>query len=167
MFPTLSSKPFIRVWRHREFRLYESGMSLYSVTGWIQRVGVGWLAWDLTHSTFWLGVVASADLGPMILLAPFAGAVADRVDSWKLSRVSQFLLMLQAIALCGLMYTRAMGIYTLLAVSLYTGLLYPFSGAARQTLLPRTVPHAEFATAMRSIRRPFRRRALLDRPSPR
>ena len=43
MFPTLSSKPYIRVWRHREFRLYESGMSLYSVTGWIQRVGVGWL----------------------------------------------------------------------------------------------------------------------------
>ena len=148
MFPTLSSKPFIRVWRHREFRLYESGMSLYSVTGWIQRVGVGWLAWDLTHSTFWLGVVASADLGPMILLAPFAGAVADRVDSWKLSRTSQFLLMLLAVALCALMYTGAMGIYTLLAVSLYTGLLYPFSGAARQTLLPRTVPHAEFATAI-------------------
>ena len=71
MFPTLSSKPYIRVWRHREYALYESGMTLYSVTGWIQRVGVGWLAWELTRSTFWLGVMAAADLGPMIVLAPF------------------------------------------------------------------------------------------------
>ncbi len=148
LFPSLASKPYIRVWRHREFALYESGMTLYSVTGWIQRVGVGWMAWELTHSTFWLGVMSAADLGPMILLAPFAGAVADRMDSWKLSRASQFLMMMQAIALCLLMYTGYMGIYTLLAVSLYTGCLYPFSGAARQTLLPRTVPHSEFATAI-------------------
>ncbi len=145
---SFSSKPIVRVWRHRNFTLYESGMTLYSVTGWMQRVGVGWLAWDLTHSTFWLGLVASADLGPMILLAPFAGAVADRVDSWKLSRVSQFLLMTQAVALSVLIFTGTLGIVTLLCVSLYTGVLYPFSGAARQTMLPRTVPHAEFATAI-------------------
>jgi hypothetical protein len=148
LFPALADKPYIRVWRHREFTLYESGMTLYSVTGWIQRVGVGWLAWELTRSTFWLGVMAAADLGPMIVLAPFAGAVADRVDSWKLARTSQFLLMLQALALIALMLSDHMGIYTLLAVSLYTGCLYPFSGAARQTLLPRTVPRAEFATGI-------------------
>lgn len=148
MFPSLSSKPYIRVWRHRDYALYESGMTVYSVTSWIQRVGVGWLAWEMTHSTVWLGVMAAADLGPMILLAPFAGAVADRVDSWKLARASQFLLMLQAIALFLLMYTSWMGIYTLLAVSLYTGCLYPFSGAARQTLLPRTVPITEIAPAI-------------------
>ena len=148
LFPSLAQKPYIRVWRHREYALYESGMTLYSVTGWIQRVGVGWLAWELTRSTFWLGVMAAADLGPMIVLAPFAGAVADRVDSWKLARTSQFLLMMQALALIVLLETGHMGIHTLLLVSLYTGCLYPFSGAARQTLLPRTVPHAEFATGI-------------------
>jgi MFS family permease len=148
MSESFKSKPIVRVWRNRNFTLYESGMTLYSVTGWMQRVGVGWLAWELTHSTFWLGVVAAADLGPMILLAPFAGAVADRVDSWKLSRASQFLLMMQAVALAGLIFTNTLGIYTLLGVSIYSGILYPFSGAARQTLLPRTVPHAEFATAI-------------------
>jgi len=140
--------PVLRIWRHRNFALYESGMSIYSVTSWMQRVGVGWLAWELEHSAFWLGVVAAADLGPMIVLAPFAGAVADRVDGWQLTRVSQFLLMLQAVALAALVFTGALGIYSLLAVSLYSGALYPFSGAARQTLLPRTVPRAEFSTAI-------------------
>jgi len=143
-----SQRPILRVWRHRNFALYESGMTLYSVTGWMQRVGVGWLAWELTHSPTWLGVVAAADLGPMILIAPFAGAVADRMDSWKLSRASQFLLMLQAVALAALSFTGELSIYTLLAVSLYSGALYPFAGAARQTLLPRTVPRAEFSTAI-------------------
>ncbi len=145
---SFAGSPAIRVWRHRNFALYESGMTLYSVTSWMQRVGVGWLAWELTHSTVWLGVMAAADLGPMILLAPFAGALADRMDSWKLSRAAQFLLMLQAVALATLIFTNTLDIVTLLIVSLYTGILYPFAGAARQTMLPRTVPRAEFSTAI-------------------
>ncbi len=143
-----SSQPAIRVWRHRNFTLYEIGMTLYSVTGWMQRVGVGWLAWDLTHSTAWLGLIAAADLGPMILIAPFAGAVADRMDAWQLTRLSQFLLMMQAILLAVLIFTNTMGIFALMAISLYGGALYPFAGAGRQTLLPRTVPFEEFAPAI-------------------
>ena len=143
-----SRSPVVRVWRHGNFALYESGMTLYSVTGWMQRVGVSWLAWELTHSAFWLGVVAAADLGPMIVLAPFAGALADRIDPWKLARASQFLLMLQAIALALLVFTGALSIYALLAVSLYSGALYPFAGASRQTMLPKTVPREEFSTAI-------------------
>ncbi len=143
-----SSQPAIRVWRHRNFTLYEIGMTLYSVTGWMQRVGIGWLVWELTHSTGWLGIVAAADLGPMILIAPLAGAVADRMDSWRLTRLSQFLLMMQAILLAVLIFTNTMGIFALLAISIYGGLLYPFAGAARQTLLPRTVPYEEFAPAI-------------------
>jgi MFS family permease len=143
-----SQKPALRVWRHRDYALYESGMTVYSVTGWMQRVGVGWLGWELTHSTFWLGILAAADLGPMIFLAPFAGAIADRVDSWKLTRLAQFLLMLQAIALSALVFSGWITPYLLLAASLYSGTIYPFSGAARQTLITRTVPHDEFPTAV-------------------
>ncbi len=143
-----STKPAVRVWRHRNFALYELGMTLYSITGWMMRLGVGWLAWELTHSTFWLGLIAAADLGPMILLAPIAGAVADRMDSWVLTRLSQFLLMLQAIALAVLIFTNTMSEYALLGIALYGGVLYPFAGAGRQTLLPRTVPFEEFAPAI-------------------
>ena len=143
-----SSKPAIRVWRHRNFTLYETGMTLYSITGWMQRLGIGWLAWELTHSTTWLGIIAAADLGPMIILAPIAGALADRMDSWVLTRLAQFLLMLQAIVLAVLIFTNTMSIEALLAIALYGGVLYPFAGAGRQTLLPRTVPFEEFAPAI-------------------
>ena len=143
-----SDQPMIRVWRHRNYALYESGMAIYSTTGWMQRVGVGWLGWELTHSTLWLGLLAAADLGPMIFLAPFAGAIADRVDNWKLTRLAQFLLMLQAIALSALVFTGIVNPWLLLVASLYSGVIYPFSGSARQTLVPRTVPHEEFATAI-------------------
>lgn len=142
------SSPALRVWRHRDFAFYEVGMTLYSMTGWMQRLGMGWLAWELTHSTFWLGLIAAADLGPMIIIAPFAGAVADRMDSLLLTRLAQFLLMLQAIALVVLMALDLVTPWALLAIALYAGVLYPFSGAGRQTLLPRTVPFAEFAPAI-------------------
>ena len=144
----LRSKPAFRVWRHRDFRLYETGMTLYSITGWMMRVGIGWLAWELTRSTAWLGVIAAADLGPMIVFAPFAGAVADRMDSLVLTRLAQFLLMLQAILLAVLIFADTMSIHALLAIALYGGVLYPFAGAGRQTLLPRTVPFEEFAPAI-------------------
>ena len=65
---------------NRNFRLYTSGNVCSHVGTWVQRIAVGWLTWQLTKSAFWLGVMSMADLLPAVLLAPLAGAVADRVD---------------------------------------------------------------------------------------
>ena len=48
---------------------------------------MGWLAWDLTHSGFWLGMLVTAEAVPLILLVAVAGAVVDRVDRLKLLQV--------------------------------------------------------------------------------
>ena len=69
---------FSQALSHRGFRIFAIA-NLASVFGtWMQRVGVGWLAWDLTHSTFLVGIVAFADFFPVILLGLIAGAVTDR-----------------------------------------------------------------------------------------
>ncbi len=68
----------VRVFGHRNYALYMAGMSPNLITIWMQRLGVAWLAWQLTHSTIWLGVIAAADLMPMLFLAPIAGAITDR-----------------------------------------------------------------------------------------
>ena len=46
----LAASPVVRVWRHRDFALFMSGIGPYYITSWMQRVAVGWLAWELTHS---------------------------------------------------------------------------------------------------------------------
>ena len=38
------------------------GNSVSLIGTWMQRVAVGWLAWDLTRSGTWLGIVVFADL---------------------------------------------------------------------------------------------------------
>ena len=70
--------PLIATLSEPNYRLYTLGNSVSLVGTWVQRVAVGWLAWDLTGSATWLGVVAAADLLPAVLLGPFGGAVADR-----------------------------------------------------------------------------------------
>ena len=68
-------RPILRVWTHRDYALFMVGCIPNYITFWMQRVGIGWLAWDLTHSTFWLGLVTAIDLAPLLLLAPIAGVL--------------------------------------------------------------------------------------------
>lgn len=140
--------PLLRVLSHRKFALFEGGLFPQYMTGWIQRVGSGWLAWELTQSPTWLGLIAAADLAPMIVLAPFAGAVADRLEPLRLIRLAQILLMLQAIAMAALTAFSLMRIEILFALALFNGLIYPFHSTARQSIIPSTVPRADFSSAV-------------------
>src|SRR3954447_20160379 len=73
--------------RNVSFGIYSLG-SAVSLTGmWMERIAVGWLTWQLTESGFWLGVVAFADFFPVILIAPIAGAAADRWDRLQVVKV--------------------------------------------------------------------------------
>ena len=60
------------------FRRYFLGHFMASIGRWMYRMSIGWLAYDLTESTVWLGAVAFADLVPSALLTIFAGAITDR-----------------------------------------------------------------------------------------
>ena len=42
---------------NRNFRLYVIGTVASDLGLWIYRIGLSWLAWELTHSTTWLGIV--------------------------------------------------------------------------------------------------------------
>ena len=57
----------------------------------MQRVWVGWLAWELTGLGAWLGAIAFADMFPTVVLGPVAGAIADRLERLLLPRLTQFL----------------------------------------------------------------------------
>ncbi len=73
------------------FRTYWLGHSLATIGRWMYRTAIGWLAWELTHSTTWLGAVAFADLVPTVALAIFSGAFADRFGFMRIIRLSQIL----------------------------------------------------------------------------
>ena len=94
-----------RTLAHRNFGIYIAGSSVSLIGTWMQRIGVGWLAWELSHSGAILGLVAFADLFPTIVIGPFGGALADRFDRLRLMRIAQSLIMLQSLTLFALTAT--------------------------------------------------------------
>ena len=75
--------------RNSNFGIYSLGSAVSLIGMWMQRIAIGWLTWQLTESGFWLGVVAFADFFPVILIAPIAGAAADRWDRLRVIKISQ------------------------------------------------------------------------------
>ncbi len=134
--------------RHRNFRIYIAGNAVSMVGLWTQRVATGWLAWELTHSGAWLGAVAFADLCPSLVVGPFAGVVADRMDRLKVMRVAQSLSMLQAAALAGLAASGLITIESLLVLVLLNGVVVGFNQPSRLALVSSLVPRANLSTAV-------------------
>lgn len=139
-------KSIYQIWSSPNYVLFVLGSAGSHVTVWMQRVGIGWLAWELTHSTGWLGAVAAADLAPMIVLAPFAGALADRMDALKMVRIFQVLFVIQAMIISALTLTGLITIELLFFLSLMTGFTHPFWLASRQKVMPATVGREHVST---------------------
>ena len=142
------SAPILEIWQHRNFALFMSGIGPYYITNWMQRVGVGWLAWELSHSPAWLGVIAAADLAPMLFLAPIGGAYVDRSDPVRIIKLCMNLMTLQAIILSTLTITGLITIELLFVLALFTGLILPFYSACRQTIVATSVPRTVFPSAI-------------------
>lgn len=119
----------------------------------MQRIAVGWLAWELTKSPAWLGVIAFADLFPAVLVGPFAGAVADRWDRLRLIQAMQLLSCSQALALFILSSAGWIRVEVLALLSLFLGIVTALNQPARLALVPSLVEpeHLNSAIGINSV----------------
>ena len=119
---------------------------------WVQRMSVGWLAWDLTHSGTWLGIVAFADLFPTVLLAPITGVVAERVERLRALRAVQALNLVQAVLLAGFTLSGAITIEILLILVALGGTVLAFGQPVRLAIVPSLVARQDLSAAIGSTR---------------
>ncbi len=66
--------------RHRTFRIVFLGAFASNIGTWMQNVVLGAYAYDLTHSSIFVGVIIFAQLGPTLVLPMVGGLLADKVD---------------------------------------------------------------------------------------
>jgi MFS family permease len=66
------------------FRRVYTGFFLSNIGTWMQQVALGVLAYELTDSAVFVGVLWFAQLGPTLFVGPVAGVIADSVDRRKL-----------------------------------------------------------------------------------
>jgi predicted MFS family arabinose efflux permease len=134
--------------RNANYGIYAAGSAVSLIGTWMQRISIGWLTWELTHSGFWLGVVAFADFVPVLLVGPFAGAAADRWNRLRVVKTSQSLSLVQATVLFALTATGHMNIGLLVLLTALQGVLVAFNQPARLALVPSLVAQDDVASAV-------------------
>ena len=138
----------LRIFRHRNYRVYAIGNSTSLVGLWMQRIATGWLAWEMTGSGAWLGAIIFADLFPTVIFGPIGGAVADRWSRLRILTIGQYLAMIQAFVLFALLISDALTIWILLWLSIFVGIVSAFNQPARISLYPSLVPRKDLAVAL-------------------
>ncbi|MBU2090618.1 MAG: MFS transporter [Alphaproteobacteria bacterium] len=140
--------PFGRAFSHHNYRVYFAGNALSLIGTWMQRIGIGWVAWELTGSSAWLGIVAFADLFPTVLVTIFAGVAVDRIGPMKVARVAQILQVVQALVLAGLVLFGWINIWLLIVLAAFQGTVTAFYQPARLSLIPLLVPREDLSAAI-------------------
>lgn len=141
------------VFANRDFTVFTAGNSVSLVGLWVLRLAVGWLAWDLTQSGFWLGAVAFADLFPVILVGPFAGVFADRLNQQRIIIVCRVLSAVQALALAGFVFFGGATIELVFVLTLFGGAVTGVQQPARLAIVSSLVRAEDIgpAVAMNSV----------------
>ncbi len=130
------------------FRRYWLGMSVSTAGFWGYRVAIGWLVWELTYSTFWLGLVVFAEMVPMIILGPLGGVVVDRHGALRVSRLAQTGWGLAIGLLAALTLLDLVDKETLLALAVLQGCVSGFSNASHLALVAKLVGPEDLAAAV-------------------
>ncbi len=138
----------IGVFRHRDYALYTAGNGLSLIGLWMQRIGVGWLTWELTGSPTWLGIIAMTEFFPVVFLGPLGGVLADRFDRTSNMIFFQSVAMIASFALCLITAFGLINIWLLAALTLIVGIAAGLNSASRLALPPSLVPTSELTTAI-------------------
>jgi MFS family permease len=128
-----------RVFTNRNYAIYAGGQSISLIGLWVQRLAVGWLAWELTKSGFWLGAVAFADLFPVMFIGLFGGVLADRVDQRHILLVGQVVSLVQSTVLWAMTLAGVITIGWLVGLTLCLGMVVALMQPARLSLVPSLV----------------------------
>jgi MFS family permease len=143
-----SINPFRTLQVHRNFRLFWIGQTVSLVGTWMQQVGQGWLALELTNSAFLVGLVAAAGSFPVLLLSLYGGVLADRHNKLRIVIVCQALLLLEAAALWWFTWSGYMNFHWLLALSTFGGVISAFEIPARQAMTVELVAREDLVDAI-------------------
>ena len=132
----------------RNYRLYWLGQVVSLIGTWMQQVSLPWLVLSLGGSPIQLGIVAVLQFGPSMVLAPFGGVFADRIDKRRALLAAQVAAALQATILFGLTATGVVQIWMVMVMALMLGLVNAIDMPLRQALAPDLVPRSMLANAI-------------------
>lgn len=148
MLPTAGWAAIVPALRSRNFRLFWFGQSISLVGTSLQVVAEGWLIYDLTQSTFWLGMVSFIALLPVVPISLLGGVLIDRMPRRRLIIATQIGLMVQAAIFGLLALSGEIRLWHIIFLYFIFGSLLAIDHPARRAFLVDLVERDQLANAV-------------------
>jgi len=134
--------------KYRNFRLFFEGQLVSQVGNWLTLIAQTLLVFELTHSGVALGLLAAFQFGPVLLVGPWAGLVADRSDKRKLLLIVQVIAMAQSFALAALAFSGHPSVAAIYGIAFIGGITVAFDNPARRAFVVEMVPESGITNAV-------------------
>jgi MFS family permease len=144
MSPTFSSLSIYN------YRIYFGGALVSNIGTWMGRVAQDWLVLTVLtdHDPVSLGVVTGLQFAPMVLLAPWAGMIADRFAKRRILFATQSMLAITSLLTGVLVVTGVVQLWHVYLLALLQGFATAVDNPARQTFVSEMVPRTSLANAV-------------------
>ncbi len=143
-----ATRETFRSFHVRNFRLFFGGQLVSQVGNWLTLVAQTLLVLELTDSGIALGLLAAAQFGPVLILGPWAGLVADRSDKRRLLLIVQTIAMAQSFALAALAFSGNPPAWSIYLVAMVGGVTIAFDNPARRAFVVEMVPEHDMQNAV-------------------
>ncbi len=146
--PEKSLNPIRVLVEHRNFRLFWIGQTVSLIGTWMQQVGQGWLALQLSNDAFIVGLVSAAGSLPVLLFSLYAGVFVDRLNKLRIVTIAQILLSAEAAVLWWAVWSGRINIPLLVGLAGINGLISAVEIPARQSLIVELVGREDVVDAV-------------------
>ncbi|MGH3745247.1 MAG: MFS transporter, partial [Mycobacteriales bacterium] len=130
------------------YRRYVAGQAISLIGTWMQRVAQSWLVFQLTGSGTAVGALVAVQTLPILLLGPYGGVVADRVDKRRLMVALQSMMGVLALVLGLLTVTHVVTVAEIFVLAALLGLNTTFENPARQSFVLEMVGSRDLRNAV-------------------
>ncbi len=129
--------------RNHNYALFFAGQSISQIGTWMQRTGVSWVVYSMTHSAFMLGLTIFASQFPSFLFSLIGGIASDRYNRYKVLLLTQIASMLQAVLMAVLTFSNHYVVWEILTLSTVLGIINAFDMPARQPMVHEMITNKE------------------------
>jgi MFS family permease len=130
------------------YRRYLRGQSVSLMGTWMQMTAQAWLVLTLSDSASALGVIIALQTLPVLVLGPYGGVIADRVNKLRLMISLQTAMGVQALILGLLTVTGEVRLWQVGVLAALLGLNNAFENPARQSFMLEMVGRDSLRTAV-------------------
>ena len=131
---------FLAALEYGDFQTLWTANFFAGAAAWALIVARGWIVYEFSDSSLWVGAVTFAAMIPRVAVSPFTGYLSDRFDRRTVLRVMFAINVLHNIVLGFLMLSGSAEIWHIVVLSVVNGSARAAQMPAGQALIPNLVP---------------------------